>query len=102
MSLCCVQAKCMLNSKVHKKFINEFVFINHFESSQIYEHFSQHGNTDPSKYFPSNISKVSVRQNFLLYGTCLKSRGQTTIFAHDNIILKAITPLCENSGLAII
>ena len=35
----------MLNSKVHKKFINEFVFINHFESSQIYEHFSQHGNT---------------------------------------------------------
>ena len=36
----------MLNFKVHKKFINEFVFINHFESSQIYEHFSQHGNTD--------------------------------------------------------
>ena len=25
--------------------MNEFVFINHFESSQIYEHFSQHGNT---------------------------------------------------------
>ena len=36
----------MLNFNVHKKFINEFVFINHFESSQIYEHFSQHGNTD--------------------------------------------------------
>ena len=35
----------MLNPKVHKKFMNEFVFINHFESSQIYEHFSQHGNT---------------------------------------------------------
>ena len=29
----------MLNFKVHKKFVNEFVFINHFESSQIYEHF---------------------------------------------------------------
>ena len=28
-----------LNFKVHKKFVNEFVFINHFESSQIYEHF---------------------------------------------------------------
>ena len=27
----------MLNFKVHKKFINEFVFINYFESSQIYE-----------------------------------------------------------------
>ena len=26
---------------IHKKFINEFVFINHFESSQICEHFSQ-------------------------------------------------------------
>ena len=44
LSLLCT-SKCMLNSKVHKKFINEFVFINHFESSQIYEHFSQHGNT---------------------------------------------------------
>ena len=30
----------------HKKFINEFVFINRFESSQLYEHFSQHGNTE--------------------------------------------------------
>ena len=35
----------MLNSKVHKNFINKFVFINHFGSPQIYEHFSQHGNT---------------------------------------------------------
>ena len=36
----------MLIFKVHEKFINEFVFINHFESSQIYEHCSQYGNTD--------------------------------------------------------
>ena len=47
--LCVVQLatgyKFMLNIEVHKKFINEFVFINHFESLQIYEHFSQHGNT---------------------------------------------------------
>ena len=50
----------MLNSKVHKKFINEFVFINHFESSQIYEHFSQHGNT------AEEIGHVHVRN--LLYG----------------------------------
>ena len=28
-----------------KKFINELVFIYQFESSQIYEHYSQHGNT---------------------------------------------------------
>ena len=28
-----------LFGKVHKKFTNEFVFINHFESSQIYELF---------------------------------------------------------------
>ena len=35
----------MITFKVHKKFINEFVFINHFESSQIYEHCSQYGNT---------------------------------------------------------
>ena len=27
----------MLTFKVHKKFINEFVFKNHFKSSQIYD-----------------------------------------------------------------
>ena len=43
--LCSATNVRMLNSKVHKKFIKEFVFINHFGSSQMYEHFSQHGNT---------------------------------------------------------
>ena len=50
----------MLNFNVHKKFINEFVFINHFGSSQIYEHFSQHGNTVLSMF---DISSVLICVN---------------------------------------
>ena len=34
----CTGYKFMLTFKVHKKFINEFVFINHFESSVNFFH----------------------------------------------------------------
>ena len=56
----CIQAKCSyaINSKVHKKFINECVFIYHFESSQICEHFSQHGNTG---YRPDPLSSRALK-----------------------------------------
>ena len=39
-----------------------------FESVQCLVKDSDH----PSKYFLSNICRVSIRQNFLLYGSCHK------------------------------
>ena len=73
--MCCVQAKCMLNSKVHKKFINEFVFITHFKSSQIYEQLSQHGNTGPAVAGPAGPVPTPCVINQI---NMVKGRGPNT------------------------
>ena len=41
-------------------------------------------NNYPSKYFPSNIWRVSIRQNFALYGTSFKFYGKHE--KHNNYI----------------
>ena len=70
----------MLNFNVHKKFINDFVFINHLGSSQIYEHFSQHGNT-------ANADKLN-------YPSLYRHTMKVLIVGSNLLVINKMTYIC--------